>query len=122
MRKKSISNTIQNPILFREYLLKEGFRFDFQCGTENVEYELNKWMSCTNRCRIPVFVELSKRIRRYKDAIITTVHHGLSNARIESMNIKIKVIIRKVYGFRNIPNLFDMIMFFCSELYKKIAL
>lgn len=50
------------------------------------------------------------------------MHHGLSNARIESMNNKIKVMIRKAYGFRNIQNLIDMIMIVCSDLYKKIEL
>lgn len=110
------------PILFRGYQLKEGLRFVFQCGKENVEHELNKWLAWACRCRIPVFVELSKKIRRHKEAIIATVHHGLSNARIESMNNKIKVMIRKAYGFRNIQNLIDMIMIVCSDLYKKIEL
>lgn len=53
---------------------------------------------------------------RHREAIIATVHHGLSNARIESMNNKIKVMIRKAYGFRNIQNLIDMIMIVCSNL------
>ncbi|WP_418776209.1 transposase [Holdemanella biformis] len=53
---------------------------------------------------MPVFVELSKKIRRHKEAIIATVRHGLSNARIESMNNKIKVMIRKAYGFRKLFN------------------
>ena len=110
------------PILFRGYQLKEGLRFVFQCGKENVGHELNKWLAWACRCRIPVFVELSKKIRRHKEAIIATVHHGLSNARIESMNNKIKVMIRKAYGFRNIQNLIDMIMIVCSDLYKKIEL
>ena len=38
------------------------------------------------------------------------------------MNNKIKVMIRKAYGFRNIQNLIDMIMIVCSDLYKKIEL
>lgn len=33
---------------------------------------------------------------------------GLSNARIEATNNKIKLIIRKAYGFRNIQNMMDM--------------
>ena len=49
------------PILFRGYQLKEGLRFVFQCGKENAEHELNKWLAWACRCRIPVFVELSKK-------------------------------------------------------------
>ena len=38
------------------------------------------------------------------------------------MNNKIKVLIRKSYGFRNIQNLIDMIMIVCSRLYQDIRL
>ena len=110
------------PKLFKGYQLKEGLRYVFQCGKEDVEHELDKWLSWACRCRIPVFVELSKKIRRHKTAIISTVHHELSNARIESMNNKIKVMIRKSYGFRNTQNLIDMIMIVCSNLYNRIKL
>ena len=102
--------------------MKEGLRQVFQCKSEDVEEALKKWLSWAGRCRIPSFVELSRKIRRHKEAIIATVHHGLSNARIESMNNKIKVMIRKAYGFRNIQNLIDMIMIVCSNLYKEIKL
>ena len=110
------------PKLFRGYQLKEGLRYVFQCGIDNVENELERWLSWACRSKIKAFVELSRKIRRHKDAIINTVKHGLSNARIESMNNKIKVIIRKAYGFRNIQNLIDMIMIVCSNLYKEIKL
>ena len=63
-----------------------------------------------------------KKIRRHKEAILATVKYGLSNARIESMNNKIKVLIRKAYGFRNIENLKDMIMLICSNLYKELRM
>ena len=40
----------------------------------------------------------------------------LSNARVESINNKIKLSIRKAYGFRNYENMVDMIMLVCSKL------
>lgn len=67
-------------------------------------------------------MELNRKIRRHKEAIIATVRYGLSNARIESMNNKIKVLIRKSYGFYNIQNLADMIIIVCSNLYHQIYL
>lgn len=104
------------PRMFRGYQLKEGLRKVFQSTPENVEYDLNCWLSWACRSKLPPFVELSKKIRRHKEAIIATVVHGLSNARIESTNNKIKLIIRKSYGFRNIENMKDMIMIVCSKL------
>jgi len=39
------------------------------------------------------------------------------NARVESINNKIKLFIRKAYGFRNIQNMLDIIMFGCSNIF-----
>lgn len=110
------------PKMFRGYQLKEGLRKVFQCSKEAIEKELKDWLSWACHSKLKPFVELSKKIRRHKEAIIATVRHGLSNARIESINNKIKVLIRKSYGFINIQNLIDMIMIVCSNLYSKIRL
>ena len=110
------------PRMFRGYQLKEGLRKVFQRRKDTIEKELKAWLSWACRSKLKPFVELSKKIRRHKDAIIATVRHGLSNARIESINNKIKVLIRKSYGFRNIQNLIDMIMIVCSRLYYEIKL
>lgn len=40
----------------------------------------------------------------------------MSNARIEATNNKIKLIIRKAYGFRNINNMMDMVYLVCSDI------
>ena len=52
----------------------------------------------------------------HKDHILKTIQLGLSNARIEAINNKIKLIIRKAYGFRNIQNMLDMVYLVCSNL------
>lgn len=120
----SCLNEVRNyyPKLFNAYQLKEGLRKVFQCEPSQVEVELKRWLSWACRCRIPDFVALSKTIRRHYKGSLATVKHALSNARIESMNNKIKVLIRKSYGFRNIQNLKDMIMIVCSNLVHSIQL
>ncbi|MDD3026525.1 MAG: ISL3 family transposase [Erysipelotrichaceae bacterium] len=110
------------PRIFRGYQLKEGLRHVFHCSPEVVKQELDRWLSWACRCRRPEFVELNKKIRRHYDAIIATVKHNLSNARIEAMNNKIKVLIRNSYGFRNIQNMIDMIMIICSSLVNVITM
>ena len=40
----------------------------------------------------------------------------MSNARIEATNNKIKLVIRKAYGFRNPQNMLDMVYLVCSDL------
>ena len=61
-------------------------------------------------------VALNKKIRRHKEHILNTIRLGMSNARIETINNKIKLIIRKAYGFRNIQNMLDMVYLVCSDL------
>ena len=68
------------------------------------------------RSRIPEFVELQKKIARHLDAIVATAENGLTDARVESVNNKIKVIVRMAYGFRSLDNLFAMVMLRCSGL------
>ena len=46
-----------------------------------------------------------------------TIKTGLSNARVESVNNKIKLFFRKAYGFRNTQNMIDMIMLGCSNIF-----
>ncbi len=100
--------------LFRAYLLKEGIRNVFQYTHEAAVPELNKWLAWAQRCRIPEFVELSKKIRRHQEAILSTIKNELSNARIEAVNNKIKVTIRMGYGFRNIDNLIALVKLKCG--------
>jgi len=41
---------------------------------------------------------------------------GISNARVEAVNNKIKLTVRMGYGFRNIDNLVSLVMLRCSNL------
>ncbi len=108
--------TKANPKLYRAYLLKEGLRLVFQAGPEGVVDALKKWMGWAQRCRIPSFRELRAKIKRHFHAIVSAVTHGLSNARIEATNNKIKLIIRTAYGYRNTDNMIAMVMLSCSAV------
>ena len=67
------------------------------------------------RCRTPQFVELSRKVRRKREGVLRSVGLGVSNARVEAVNNKIKVAIRQGYGFRNIDNLIALVMLRCSD-------
>ena len=83
---------------------------------DKAETELNHWLWWASHSRIPVFHNLYKKIKRHKEHILNTIKFGLSNARIEATNNKIKLIIRKAYGFRNIQNMLDMVYLVCSNI------
>ena len=92
--------------LYRGYLLKESLRMIFKnTDVDKAEADLNHWLWWASHSRIPVFHDLYEKIKRHKEHILNTIRLGLSNARIEATNNKIKLIIRKAYGFRNIQNI-----------------
>lgn len=65
--------------------------------------------------RMPEFVELSRKVGRKRDGILRSIALGVSNARVEAVNSKIKVAIRQGYGFRNADDLIALIMLRCSD-------
>lgn len=75
-----------NAPLFRAYLLKEQLRQVFQLkGAEGIAL-LDAWLKWAWRCRLPAFVKLARSIRDYRAGIDAALTHGLSNARVESVN------------------------------------
>lgn len=102
--------------LWRGYLLKEGLRAVFRAGPGEAADALDGWLAWACRSRIPRFVELSRKVRRKRRGILRSIEFGVSNARVEAVNNKIKVAIRQGYGFRNIDNLIALVMLRCSDL------
>ena len=98
------------------YRLKEGLRAIFHLPADEVRPALEKWRRRAWSSRIPEFVELQRKIRRHMDAIVATVTHQISNARVEATNNKIKLTIRMAYGFRNINNLIALIYLRCGGM------
>ena len=107
---------LENRRLATAYRLKEELRLIFKLQPEEVRSALMKWRRRAWSSRNPLLVDLQRKIKRHMDAIIATVEHGLSNARVEATNNKIKLTVRMAYGFRNIDNLIAMIMLRCGGL------
>jgi transposase len=106
-----------DPQLYRAYRLKESLRLLLKStNVQQAEADLKHWLWWASHSRIPAFHDLYEKIKRHKDHILNTIRLGLSNARIEATNNKIKLIIRKAYGFRNIQNMMDMVYLVCSDI------
>lgn len=107
----------ENKRLYRTYLLKERLRDVFKApGAQTAKDLLESWLKSACRSAVKEVKELSKKIRRHKEAIVRSVELGISNARVEATNNKIKLTVRMGYGFRNIDNLIALIMLRCSNL------
>ncbi len=106
-----------NNRLYRAYRMKETLRLLLKIrDTEEAEVALKRWLWWASHSRIDAFRDLYLKIKRHREHILNTIRLGMSNARIEATNNKIKLIIRKAYGFRNIQNMLDMVYPVCSDL------
>lgn len=105
-----------DPRLYRAYLSKEWLRAIIKLPADEAATELKRWYFKATHSRIPELVELAHKVRRHEAGILQALTLKLSNARIEATNNKIKLIIRKAYGFREVKNLIDMVMLVCSNL------
>lgn len=104
--------------LARAYELKESLRAVFagDLDTATVTVMLGKWCSWAQRCRIPQFVKVGKTINKHLDGIKAAVERGLANGRHEGLNNKVRLIIRRAYGFHNTDNALALIMLVCGPV------
>ena len=112
-------DTIKRKIgsrLFRTWEFKEDLRAVFRAQTPTEASQLlDVWLHEAAYCKIKPVVEVEKKVRRRKTDIIAAIELGISNARVESINSKIKVTVKMGYGFRNIDNLVALLMLRCSD-------
>ena len=110
------------PRLYRAYCLKEELRLILkESDPEQAQLLINKWFWRATHSRIPAFQKLAHKIRNHQEHILDTIRNHVSNARIEATNNKIKVVIRRSYGFRNLSNMFDLVYLCCSNLQIPLA-
>lgn len=107
----------EDGALNRAHAMKEQLRLIFKM-TDAVAAAaaIDRWIARAQRCRIPAFVELQRKVRRHREHIINAIRYDVSNARIEALNNKIKLLIRVAYGFRNIDTMIALVMLFCSNI------
>jgi len=99
-----------NRALYRAYLLKEELRLVFRIKGPHAVALLDAWLSWARRCRIPAFVKLAKTVAAHRAQIVAALLHGLSNARVESVNTKLRVLTRLAFGFRSPDALIGLAM------------
>lgn len=104
--------------LARGYDLKESLRAVFagDLADEQVMDMLHRWCSWAQRCRIPQFVKVGKTIRAHLHGIYAAVQKGLANGRHEGLNNKVRLIIRRAYGFHTAQNALALIMLTCGPV------
>jgi transposase len=105
-------------ILWRAYQLKEALREvfagDLDPGT--VGHLLDRWCSRAQRCRIPEFVKVARTLRKHRTGINAAIERGLSNGRHEGLNNKVRLIIRRAYGFHTPKAALALVQLTCGPV------
>lgn len=100
-RSKLASIAQTNERLYRAYLLKEQLRQVFHLPTAEALALLEVWLRWARRCRIPAFVALARSVAAQRAGIAAALTERLSNALVESVNTKIRLITRVAFGFHS---------------------
>jgi transposase len=90
-----------NEPLYRAYLLKEQLRQALKLPAAEALALLERWLAWARRSRLPAFVKLAQQIAAHLRGIAAALNFGLSNARTESVNTRIRLIARRAFGFHS---------------------
>jgi transposase len=71
---------------------------------------LEDWLAWPRRSKLPASVELARKVARHRSGIEATLAHGLSNARVEAANTKIRLLTRIAFGFHSAAELIALAM------------
>jgi transposase len=122
--KRKLVNQIArtNRRIGRAWTLKEQLRdiYRHQHPLEDARQLLRRWITAAKRSRIPAFVALGKRFHVYFEAILAAIDLGISNALIEGINAKIRLINARGYGHHSAQTLTSMIYLCLGGLHPQL--
>ena len=87
--------------LYYALLLKEQLRQIYRVPAEHAIALLDAWIQWARRCRLRPFVKLAHTLTEQRPGIQAAIEHDLSNARVEAINTKIRLITRRAFGFHS---------------------
>ena len=102
----------------RAWAMKEMLRAIFAPGlTVNALSDLlDRLLSRLSRCRLKPFIRLGRTIRKHREGILAARRMKLSNARAESLNNRVKLIVRRAYGFHSARAALALIHLACGPV------
>ena len=106
-----------NAPVYRASLLKESFLDVFTAPDRpSAERRLREWLAWACRSRLRPFVRLGRTVRKHLDGILAFIDSDLTNARLEGMNNKIRLLSHRAFGFHSAPPLIATVYLCCSGI------
>jgi transposase len=91
-----------HPDIASAYSQKETLRALMKLSGDDARSALDTWIATARASRLTPFIDLADRLDRHRESIFNTLDSGLTNALVESVNTKIRLIARRGFGFRNV--------------------
>jgi transposase len=104
--------------VWRAYTLKEALRAIFAAGlgVDDVVVLLERFISRAARSRLGPFIRLGQTIAKHRDGILAAIRHGITNARTEALNNKVRLITRRAYGFHSAHAALALVLLTCGPI------
>lgn len=99
-----------NRGLYLAYLLKEQLRRVFHLDTDRALRLLDHWLRWARRSRLEPFIKLARTITEWRDEIRASLSMRASNAGAESVNTRIRLILRRAFGFHSAEAAIALVM------------
>lgn len=105
--------------LWRAYQRKEELRAVFagDLTTDDVGELVDRWCARAQRSRLEPFVKAARTIRAHRDGILAAIRLGLSNGRLEGLNNRIRLIMRRAFGFHSAQAALALVMLSCGPVH-----
>jgi len=102
----------------RAWSMKEMVRAVFAPGlsVETVSELIDRLLARLSRSRLQPFIRLGRTIRKHRDGILAARRLKLNNARAEAMNNKVKLIVRRAYGFHSAEAALALVHLTCGPV------
>ena len=106
-----------NAQLFRAYLLKEQLRALYHLDDpSHAPAHLDAWLAWASRSKLEPFVRLARTLRRYRDGILAAMTLRLTNARLEGLHSKVRLLSHRSFGFHSAAPLIALIYLCCTGI------
>lgn len=104
--------------IWRAYEMKEQFRAIFAGDLEATQAIalLDQWCARAQRSRLPAFVKAARTMRHRRGLIVNALEHGISNGRVEGLNTKVRLLIRRAFGFHSADAALALVMLACGPI------
>jgi transposase len=108
--------------IWRAYEMKEQFRAVFAGDLESAQAIelLDRWIIRASRSRLAPFVKAAKTMRERRGIIVNAIEAGITNGRVEGLNTKVRLIIRRAYGFHSAEAALALVMLACGPIDLKL--